>query len=100
MKIIYNSKICKYCFKEWVTAFTIGSYVFTEYSEDDYPAWTYAHEEVHVRQYEEHGIIKFLWIYFWKERDIPYRERTFEKEAYAVSEPIRLEHLRSIQAKA
>ncbi len=72
-------------FPKWVLASTFGRHVFTR---DKQPAgWVIPHELVHVRQYKEYGIIKFLWIYFWKERKISYLEKTFEKEAYHISSP-------------
>lgn len=87
MRVFYNSKIVKYCFLEHIVAFTLGSFIWIEFSKEDTPDWLIHHEEVHVKQYKKHGIIGFLWIYLWKERHLSYREKTFEKEAYAVSSP-------------
>lgn len=72
-------------FPEWVEAVTIGRHIFFR---DYLPlSWLIDHEAVHVRQYREHGIIKFLWIYFIKEWKLPYKKKSFEVEAYEISSP-------------
>lgn len=85
MKIHKNSKILKLFFPKWVTAFTFGSHVFTRSKNPS--AALIKHETVHVKQYKQYGIIKFLWIYFWVDRKLPYRQKRFEKEAYKISDP-------------
>jgi hypothetical protein len=70
-------------FPKWVKAFTLGQHIFYRHKNPSYSLIN--HETVHTEQYKKQGIIKFLWIYFVKEWDIPYREKTFEKEAYKIS---------------
>lgn len=70
-------------FPKWVLAFTVGKHIF--FRNVNPPMWLRIHERVHVRQYLEHGIVRFLWIYFIKERHLPYKEKTFEVEAYQKS---------------
>lgn len=70
-------------FPDWVLAFTFNNHIF--YRSKTPSAALVAHEVVHANQFKKYGVLKFLWIYCWKERGVPYRERTFEKEAYKIS---------------
>lgn len=82
IKTVDNSKILKTFFGSWVIAFTLGKTIRCRGKYDDLKPETKNHENIHVAQYEKHGIIKFLYIYFIKEFSKSYREKTFEKEAY------------------
>jgi hypothetical protein len=59
---------------------TIGRHIFLEGA--SMTAIAKNHEMIHVAQYQRHGILGFLWRYCVKEMFVPYREKTFEKEAY------------------
>lgn len=83
MKIYYRSKIIRWFFPSWVRGFAFGQQVFIRGSKEGTPQRLINHETIHAYQYKEYGIVKFLWIYFWKERKLLYRDKTFEKEAYA-----------------
>lgn len=80
MKIVDNSKLLWF-FPPNIDAFVFGD---TIYCRRRLPAKLYWHEMCHVLQYKKHGIMKFLYIYFIKDSNKPYREKTFEKEAYSV----------------
>ncbi|MFB9863413.1 hypothetical protein [Rufibacter immobilis] len=43
-------------------------------------AWV-AHELVHVRQFQEHGYVKFLWLYLLESMRVGYYNNRFEAEA-------------------
>ena len=87
-KLHYNSKLLWF-FPQWVNGFTFGQHIFLRRGTKETYDRTIDHERVHAEQYEKHGIIKFLWIYFVKEFRVPYREKTFEKEAYSKTEHIK-----------
>lgn len=44
------------------------------------PEWV-AHEEVHLRQYREHGLLPFLWKYLVESARVGYYHNKFEVEA-------------------
>lgn len=90
MKVIYNSYIVQIFFPKYILGFTLGSTIRLRNTKHRTPDWVVPHEEVHVKQYEKYGIIGFLWIYLWKERHLSYKEKTFEIEAYEVSDKIKV----------
>jgi len=47
---------------------------------------TLVHELVHVKQYSEDGVDKFLFVYYILEANISYKQKTYEKPAYACSD--------------
>lgn len=81
MKIHYRSQLMK-LFPKKFYGFTFGQRIFFRKSKGQVTEKQLDHEKVHAAQYKKHGIIKFLWIYLVKEWNIPYRQKTFEKEAY------------------
>lgn len=83
-KKYYKSKLLWF-FPKWVRSFTFGRHIFFRNRVE--PCWLLKHEEIHVSQYREHGIFGFLWIYFWEDRKLTYKEKRFEKEAYSISSP-------------
>ena len=80
-KIHYKSKLMR-LFPSKFYGFTFGQHIFFRKPKDQVTKKQLDHEKVHAGQYKKHGIVKFLWIYLVKERKIPYRQKTFEKEAY------------------
>lgn len=69
---------------------TIGTTIY--YAMSNPPSSLRKHEETHVQQYEEYGVIGYLWIYFrdyiknrfsGMDRDTAYRNIPFEIEAFA-----------------
>ena len=44
------------------------------------PEWV-AHEQVHLRQYREHGLLPFLWKYLVESARVGYYHNKFEAEA-------------------
>lgn len=58
------------------------------YFEKEPPEWLVIHEEQHILQYHRHGLIGSVRIW-WQDRNKPYWEKRFEKEAYEISDPIK-----------
>lgn len=85
-----DSYMVKIHYKSWVLiffpkkfyGFTFGQHIFFRYSKEQTTPEMISHEKVHAKQYRKHGTIKFLWIYFIKEWRLPYKEKSFEIEAY------------------
>lgn len=78
-----------------VGAVTIGETIY--YETDNPPLWLRVHEEVHIKQYEEYGVVGYLYRYFrdyLKNRlsgmnhDTAYRNIPFEIEAFAAQAKI------------
>lgn len=72
-------------FPAWVEAVTLGRHIF--FRAQLPPAWLVEHEKVHVEQFRRHGLLGFFWIYLVREWRLPYRQKSFERAAYAVSSP-------------
>ena len=85
MKIKYNHWLLNF-FPKKFHGFTFGQRIFFRKPKDQVEQKYIDHEKVHAAQYKEHGVIGFLYQYLWKERSVPYREKTFEKEAYGDKE--------------
>jgi hypothetical protein len=83
IKTVDNSKIIKYFFPNWVSAFTLGRTIYVKNKYVGLNARQKNHENIHVVQYEKHGIVGFLFKYFIKEMFVSYKKKTFEIEAYA-----------------
>ena len=79
----YESKLLKLLFPKWVNGVTVGAHIFYRYKEELVSLITMNHELIHVCQYQDVGIVKFLWTYFVKEFSKSYRKKTSEIEAYA-----------------
>lgn len=69
-------------FPRWVSGVTLGRHVFFRRGAKSVSPETIRHELIHVCQYLEHGFWGFLWRYLWRERHHPYREKSFEQEAF------------------
>jgi hypothetical protein len=83
VKVHYESQIVKMFFPSWVTGVTIGPHIFFRGARDSVPAKTMNHELIHVCQYADKGVTTFLWEYLWEQRDVSYRSKPAEVEAYA-----------------
>ncbi len=84
MKIrVHERSPCLFFFPRWVSGFVLGSHIFFRSRLELLPPEALRHELIHACQYAEHGIGRFLWRYFWTERRLPYRQKSFEREAYA-----------------
>ena len=83
VKIYYESKLLNILFPKWVNGVTVGSHIFYRSAAGLVPATTMNHELIHVCQYADRGIHTFLWEYLWVQRDLAYRRKTAEIEAYA-----------------
>lgn len=81
-KIHYGSSLLVF-FPKHIYGFTFGQHIFFRDRASLVTRRMINHEKVHAEQYKKHGIIGFLWIYIFKEWKVPYRQKTFEKEAYA-----------------
>ena len=79
MITLHTKSLLLLFFPKWVLAFTLGQHIF--FREEFYTQQLLKHELVHCEQYRKYGIIKFLYIYFIKEWNISYKDKTFEKEA-------------------
>lgn len=69
-------------FPSWVTGVTVGRHIFFRRGRETVSPQTLRHELIHVCQYAELGLWGFLWRYLWRERRHPYREKSFEREAF------------------
>jgi hypothetical protein len=69
-------------FPGWVSAFVFGRRIFLRDRLAELSAGALRHEVIHACQYAERGRLRFLWRYLWTERRLPYRQKTFEREAY------------------
>jgi hypothetical protein len=83
VKIEYESKLLRYFFPRWVSGVTIGTNIFYRNKKEDVSARTQNHELIHVCQYQDQGISSFLWNYLWEQRNVSYRDKPAEVEAYA-----------------
>jgi len=90
MKLYFKSWLLRF-FPDNIDAFTFGHRVFVR--ADTISRKMQLHELCHVCQYRKHGIWKFLWIYFVRERRLEYRDKSFEVEAYSCLTPVDLEIL-------
>jgi len=86
MKIVTNSKLLRVLqlFKlqaSWVEAMAFNE---TIYFKNEIVESILPHEGCHICQQREHGLINFLYIYFWRERNIHYSYKKFEKKAYKI----------------
>jgi len=88
VKIKYESLIVKLFFPNWVTGVTIGSIILFKNKSDQVSQTLLNHELIHVCQYQEQGLLKFLWKYLWKERKVSYKNKESEKEAYKFEEDL------------
>jgi len=88
-KLVKRSKILKYIFPKWVKAFTFNNIIFIK--DDNISENLLSHELIHVKQYKENGILKFLVLYFYhyfknliilKNSKLAYLMIPFEIEAY------------------
>lgn len=82
IKVVDKSKIVKYFFPDWVTAFTLGKTIRVKENYADLTDRQKNHENIHVVQYDRDGVIKFLFNYFIKEMFTSYKKKTYEVEAY------------------
>jgi len=85
IKYHYKSKLLCFFPKKFY-GFTFGQNIFFREDKSKVTEKQLSHEKVHAEQYKKHGIFGFLYQYFIKEWNIPYRQKTFEKEAYGDSE--------------
>ena len=79
---IYHSSCLLRLFPKWVSGFAFGSRVFFRNGEASVSPVLLNHERIHVCQYREQGIFRFLFRYFVLEFRKPYREKSAEVEAY------------------
>lgn len=84
IKIKENAFSLKTPFFGGAYAFVLGETIRYKKEVKDYSPSVFWHELCHVCQYKEHGILKFLFIYFITDFFKSYREKRFEKEAYTV----------------
>ena len=61
---------------------TLGTHVWMLHEREEIPDKYLWHEAIHVAQYTEYGIWGYLKKYYWEDRNMSYRHRTFEVEAY------------------
>jgi hypothetical protein len=69
-------------FPLWVSAFVLGRHIFLRGRLAHFSDAGLRHELIHVGQYLELGIVRFLWRYFWTERRLSYSQKSLEREAY------------------
>ena len=70
---------------------TIGSHIFWRGRRETVTPALLAHEMVHIKQYEEMGIIRFLWVYLIgliKLGNKPISEHPLEKPAYVAQNAV------------
>ena len=60
IKYYYN---CKFVYLLKASAITFGSRIFYSFPDDEVPENVKIHEHTHLKQYEEYGILKFLFLY-------------------------------------
>jgi hypothetical protein len=88
IRVVENSTIAKVIAKikrEESYAITFGKTIFISCKKEDFFAqeWWVKHELAHVKQYEKHGILRFLTLYFYYAVFHPKSANPFELEAEA-----------------
>jgi len=88
VRVVENSAIAKIVGKikrEEIYAITFGKTIFVSCKKEDFFAqeWWVKHELAHVRQYEKHGIVRFLALYIYYAVFHPKSVNPFELEAEA-----------------
>lgn len=81
-KVVNNSKLMKYFFRKSIFGFVLGKTIYARKNFEDWTPVMKNHEFIHLAQYDKHGTLKFLFIYFIKELFKGYRKKSFEVEAY------------------
>lgn len=79
---IHQQSPVLWLFPRWVSGFVLGRRIFLRGRLAEFGETALRHELIHVAQYLELGVVRFLWRYLWIERRLPYREKSFEREAY------------------
>jgi hypothetical protein len=69
-------------FPDWVNAFAFGRNIYFRKPKEQVGLILMNHELIHVCQFEEHGLVKFLFQYFIRELRTSYRRKSFEREAF------------------
>ena len=86
VRVVENSAIAKVVAKikrEEIYAITFGKTIFISCKKEEFLAqeWWVKHELAHVRQYEKHGILRFLALYTYYAVFHPKSVNPFELEA-------------------
>ena len=79
MKVHYRSPLARWALPRRYVAVTLWDHVFTRLeSLEESILW---HEEVHVRQWKRHGLVRFAFLYLWFHFRYGYWRNPFEVEA-------------------
>lgn len=81
MKVHYRSRLARLALPRKYVAVTLWDHVFTrlEHLEES----ILRHERVHVRQWKQHGPVRFAVLYVWYHLRYGYSRNPFEVEARA-----------------
>jgi len=79
MRVHYASRLAAMFLPSRFVAITLGRHVFTPLT--TLPPHILRHEAVHVRQWERHGYIPFLFRYLWFHFRCGYEHNPFEIDA-------------------
>ena len=81
VKIYYNSPLLM-AFHRSISGFTLGSKIYLRKSKEKTSPVLLNHEKIHVCQYQDLGVLRFLRKYFISEIALSYRKKSYEIEAY------------------
>jgi hypothetical protein len=79
VKVHYGSRLARVALPRKYVALTLGDHVFTRLEELEESVLR--HEEVHVRQWKRHGLLRFATLYLWYHFRYGYWRNPFEVEA-------------------
>ena len=79
MKVHYRSRLARWALPRKYVAVTLGDHVFTGL--EHLGESILRHEETHVRQWKEHGLVRFAILYTWFHIRYGYWRNPFEVEA-------------------
>ena len=85
VKVHYRSRFARWALPRKYVAVTLWDHVFTrlEHLEES----ILRHEEVHVRQWKRHGLVRFAFLYTWFHFRYGYCRNPFEVEARSEETP-------------
>jgi len=85
LKVHYRSRLARVALPRKYIAVTLWDHVFTRL--DELEESILRHEEVHVRQWKRHGLLRFAALYVWYHLRYGYWRNPFEVEARSEEMP-------------